>query len=148
MQVYLTEEFISEVNSILKSKSHSDCETAIIDSIFNSSIDDIIKVGSPKRLGGDPNKSPFIRKRINSDGIGKSGGYKLYFWIIIQDENIYLLFIHPKSGRRSGTNITVQKQKELVKTFTSLRANGGFLLAKLNKDSSKIICAKTKETFF
>lgn len=148
MAVYLTEEFISEVKSIQKSKSHSDCETAIIESIFNSTIDDIMKVGSPKRLGGTPNKSPFIRKRINSKGSGKSSGYRLYFWIMIQDENIYLLFIHPKSGRRSGTNITIQKQKELVKTFTSLRTNGGFYLAKLNQNGTKVICPKTNKKFF
>jgi len=107
-----------------------------------------MKVGSPKRLGGDPNKSPFIRKRINSEGTGKSGGYRLYFWILIEDENIYLLFIHPKSGRRSGTNITTEKQKELVKTFTTLRAQNGFHSAKLNKASTKIICVKTKKEFF
>ncbi len=148
MAVFLTDEFISEVKSILKSKSHSDCETAIIESIFKSSIDDIMKVGSPKRLGGDPNKSPFIRKRISTEGAGKSGGYRLYFWILIQQKNIYLLFIHPKSGRRSGTNITVEKQKELVKTFTSLKADGGFQKANLNKDSTKIICATTKRNFF
>ena len=82
MKIFLTDEFISEVKSIIKSKSHSDCEVTIIDSIFNSTIDEILKTGSPKRLGGDPNKSPFIRKRINVSGSGKSAGYRLYFWII------------------------------------------------------------------
>ncbi|MFN2262382.1 MAG: hypothetical protein ABR595_09990, partial [Psychroflexus sp.] len=133
---------------ILKSKSHSDCEKTIIDSIFSTTIDEILKTGSPKRLGGDPNKSPFIRKRISISGSGKSAGFRLYLWIIFADENIYLLFIHPKTGRKSGTNLTIDKQKELVKTFIDLRKKNGFHLAKLNEDFSKIISAKTRKHFF
>ena len=96
MSVYITEEFVSEVSSLLKSTSHQDCEKEIIKHIFNSSLEEI-KLNGSKRLGGDPNKSPFLRKRIETENAGKSSGYRLYFWLMIEEENVYLLFIHPKT---------------------------------------------------
>ena len=125
MSVFLTEEFVSEVSLLLKDTSHDDCEKEIIKSIFNSSLEEV-RLNGCKRLGGDPNKSPFLRKRIETENAGKSSGYRLYFWLLIEEENIYLLFIHPKTGRRSGTNITTEKQKELVKTFINHRKNNLF----------------------
>jgi hypothetical protein len=133
MAVFVTEEFVSEVKSILKSDSHQDCESELINSIFNSSIDEVKNNGC-KRLGGDPNRSPFLRKRIEHANSGKSSGYRLYFWLIIQEENIYLLFIHPKTGRRSGTNLTTDKQKELVTTFKTHREQNLFIEVELYKD--------------
>lgn len=88
MQIFITEEFVSEVKSISKDKSHSECETDLINSIFKKSIDEIKNVGT-KRLGGQADKSPFLRKRLGSETSGKSGGYRLYFWLFILDKNIF-----------------------------------------------------------
>lgn len=145
MGVFVTSEFVTEVQAILKSNSHSDCEKGIIDSIFTKSIDDIKNIGC-KRLGGDPNKSPFLRKRIETAYAGKSSGYRLYFWLLISEGNVYLLFIHPKTGRKSGSNLTVEKQKELAGTFTNCRKNGSFISVELDTEKNKIVyCAKKEE---
>lgn len=142
MSVFVTEEFISEVKLILKSDSHQDCENSLIESIFKPKIDEV-KHNGCKRLGGDPNKSPFLRKRIESEGSGKSSGYRLYFWLLVLEENIYLMYIHPKTGRRSGTNLTEEKQKELVKTFISSRKNNSFIQVELQDD--KIVYTSPKK---
>lgn len=143
MSVFITEEFISEVSLLLKNTSHKDCEKEIINNIFNSSLDEI-KLNGCKRLGGDPNRSPFLRKRIETENAGKSSGYRLYFWLMIEEENVYLLFIHPKTGRRSGTNLTAEKQKELVKTFISHRKNN--LFKEVETQNDRIVFTSDKKT--
>jgi mRNA-degrading endonuclease RelE of RelBE toxin-antitoxin system len=142
MSVYITEEFVSEVSLLLKDTSHKDCEKEIIQHVFNSSIEEI-KLNGCKRLGGDPNKSPFLRKRIETEYKGKSSGYRLYFWLMIEEENVYLLFIHPKTGRRSGTNLTTLKQKELVKTFINHRKNN--LFKKIEVQNDRIVYSSNKK---
>jgi len=133
MEIFVTDEFIEEVKSILKANSHSDCEVELINSIFTQSID-VIKQSGCKRLGGDPSKSPFLRKRIESSGTGKSSGYRLYFWLMVLEENVYLLYIHPKTGRKSGSNLTTAKQKELVQTFVNSKKNSTFIKVELKKN--------------
>lgn len=146
MKLFFTQEFIDEVNLILKTNSHSDCELSLIESVFNKTLDEIKNTGT-KRLGGDPNKNPFLRKRIETLNSGKSSGYRLYLWVFYTENNVYLLFIHPKTGRRSGTNLTTEKQKELVKTFKQNRDNNTFIEVELN-DKKKIINFISKKEIF
>src|SRR5690554_7988835 len=101
MNIFTTKEFISEVQKLLKNKAHANCEKDIIESIFKKTIDEIKSIGT-KRLGGHPEKNPFIRKRIGSEKTGKSSGYRLYFWLFIIEENVYLMFIHRSEERRVG----------------------------------------------
>lgn len=144
MGFYVSSEFITEVQAILKSNAHADCEKSIIDSIFTKSTDEIKSSGC-KRLGGDPNNSPFLRKRIETTHTGKSSGYRLYFWLLVSEGNIYLLFIHPKTGRKSGSNLTVEKQKELVTTFTNCRKDGTFISVELDTAGEKIVYSADKK---
>lgn len=144
MNVFVTEEFLSELKLISKTKSHSNCESEIINSVFNSSIDEIKNIGT-KRLGGQADKNPFLKKRIGSENAGKSSGYRLYFWLFIQEENIYLLFIHPKTGRRSAANISGAKQKELIKTFKKCRDENLFLEIELDRRRNHLIFVETRK---
>lgn len=144
MNVFITDEFLSKIKSISKDKSHSDCEKDLINEIFKKSIDEIKNVGT-KRLGGQPDKSPFLRKRIGSKTSGKSSGYRLYFWLFIVDNDIFLLFIHPKTGRKSASNISTEKQKDLVRTFKKYRDENLFLEVELDKNKTHLIYTKTKK---
>ena len=137
MRIFMSPDFIDEVRKILKSKAHSDCEDAIIEGIYKKAMDDIVQVGSTKKIGGS-NDTPFVRKRLEGIGTGKSGGYRLYFWAIKVGDEIYLLFIHPKKGRRSSTNITPEYQKQLAKDFVRLRGNGGMIITQLSEDETQI----------
>lgn len=58
MVIYCTGEFISEVKLLLRNKSYSDCEEAIISEVFQKTAEEVQK-GS-KRIGGVKNKSPFL----------------------------------------------------------------------------------------
>ena len=147
MDFFTTEEFIIEVTKLLKSKSHFDCEIEIISSILSSNIEQIKNIAC-KRIGGDANKSPFLRKNVETSNGGKSGGYRLYFWLMVQDEDVFLLFIHPKKGRYSSPNITPKKQIELVQTFKSSRESDRFIKIELNETKNKIVYSKDKSTVF
>lgn len=147
MNIFTTKEFISEVQKLLKNKAHANCEKDIIESIFKKTIDEIKSIGT-KRLGGHPEKNPFIRKRIGSEKTGKSSGYRLYFWLFIIEENVYLMFIHPKTGRRSTTNISSEKQKELVKTFKHCKEHNLFFEVELGKTRNKIVYTTSKKSVF
>ena len=147
MNIYVTKEFLSETKLIIKDKSHYNLEADLIDSICNKTIDEVRSIGT-KRLGGQADKNPFLRKRVGSENSGKSSGYRLYFWLFIKEENVFLLFIHPKTGRRSATKISNEKQKELVKTFKSSRENKEFLEIELDNEKNHFVLTKTKKEAF
>lgn len=146
MEVLLTDEFVSELKAISKTPSHTDCEQDLIAALFNKESSEI-RTGC-KRLGGDAEKSPFLRKRVESANSGKSSGYRIYLWLFEIHDNIYLLFIHPKSGRRSASNITHDKQRELVRTFKTLRDDNEFRPVQLNEAGDKIVCSKNGNNIF
>ena len=65
MNIFATEEFISELKSIIKNSSHKDVEKTIVSSIYNKTFDEL-KEGS-MRLGGNIDINTFLRKRIGKD---------------------------------------------------------------------------------
>ena len=131
MRIFMSPDFIEEVRKILKSKGHADCEQAIIEAIYKKGMDDIVQVGSTKKIGGT-NDTPFIRKRLEGAGTGKSGGYRLYFWAFKIEDDVYLIFIHPKTGRRSSTNLSTKGQKQLVDDFKKFRDANAMTLTRLS----------------
>jgi hypothetical protein len=138
MRVFMSPTFIEEVRKLHKSNDHGDCERVLIDSIYTGTIDQVIQGGNSKKLGGSPN-TPFIRRRMESQGQGKSSGYRLYLWAFRIEEDVYLLYIHPKTGRRSATNISAEYQKGLVAEFKEFRDKGCMALTKLSKDGTRIL---------
>lgn len=147
MKIFLSDRFIAESKKLIASGSHADCEIVLVEEIFQSDYDSIIHKGTPKKIGGSP-ETPFIRRRLN-DGTGSSGGYRLYLWAFKIDDEIFLLFIHPKAGRRSGTNITKEAQKEIVKEFLNDKKNKQNLHeVKLSKKKDRIIYSSNQKNVF
>ena len=130
--------FIAEVRLILKSKAHSDCEQAIIDAIYQSTMDEIVQVGNTKKIGGTED-TPFVRKRLEGMGTGSSGGYRLYLWAFKVNDDIHLLFIHPKKGRRSSTNLSKKGQRLVVADFKKFRAANTMVLTRLSNCQTQIL---------
>ncbi len=144
MNIYLSKEFIRLASNLLKVKAHSDIEKILIESLFNKSLRDI-KTGIA-RLKGNINDSFFLKKRIAQKGKGKSSGYRLYAWLIVVDNNLYLLYIHPKTGKYAQINISKPKQSELIETFQQTNTNNEFI--KVCLFENKIIDCKTKTQIF
>jgi len=145
-KIFASNLFIQEVKKLIKSGSHADCEFVLIEEIFSKNMKSITQKGTPKKIGG-ANETPFIRRRLNA-GTGSSGGYRLYLWAFILDKQVYLLFIHPKTGRRSGSNMEKDFQKSMVKTFLKEKKAGELMELLLNKEKNQIVYSSNKKSVF
>lgn len=138
MRVFMSPTFIEEVRKLTGSNDHGDLEQVLIASVYVGTIDQVIQGGNAKKLGGSPN-TPFIRRRMESQGHGKSAGYRLYLWAFRIEQDIYLLYVHPKTGRRSAVNISAEYQKQLVAEFKTFRDRGRMALTRLSEDGARIL---------
>jgi len=48
----------------------------------------------------------FAKKRLSG-----SGGYRTYFYIMVKDDSLYLMFLHPKTGPDGSPKISLTKLK-------------------------------------
>ena len=88
MTIYCIESFKNALEKLSKKKPYKSLEQEIISYFFNKPVAELI---SGTRLNNS-NTEPYIKKRL--DG---SGGFRLYFLILIKNDNLYLMFVHPKA---------------------------------------------------
>lgn len=106
MRLYCLEDFKDAVEKLSKNKSHATLQQSIIDYFCDKQIEDV-------RSGINLNNSevaPYIKKRL--DG---SGGYRIYYLVVIKNDCLYLMYVHPKTGAGGSPNITEEAQKAFYK---------------------------------
>src|ERR1700685_1311951 len=106
MTIFCLDDFKTEVERLKRKNSYRDIEPDLIKYFFNTSID---KLKSGTRLNNSE-ITPYIKKRING-----SGGYRIYYLLIIKEEKVYLIYVHPKTGPFGSPNITEEAKAELYK---------------------------------
>jgi hypothetical protein len=106
MTIFCLEDFKLEFEKLMKKNSYSSIEIEIIEYFFDKDIQDLV---SGTRLNNS-DTTPYIKKRLKG-----SGGFRLYFLLIIKDENLYLMFLHPKTGSLGNDNITDDSKTLLYK---------------------------------
>lgn len=87
MTILCLEDFKVEFEKLKKKNSYSSIERDIIECFFDK---DIEQLKSGTRLNNDDDR-PYIKKRING-----SGGFRVYYFLLIVRETVYLMFLHPK----------------------------------------------------
>lgn len=97
MKILCLEDFKFESEKIKNKKTYRDLEGTVRAYFFNKPID---RMMSGVRLNNS-NDVPYIKKRLSG-----SGGYRLYFLLLVKDERLVLMFIHPKTGSMGSSNIT------------------------------------------
>lgn len=105
MKIFCTAEFEKIFKKLSRKNAYRDLEREIIDYFFVEKID----FSGGRRLGGHA-ENPYIKKRL-----GGSGGYRTYFYVIVKDNNLYLIFLHPKTGPDGSPNITDDAKTQLLK---------------------------------
>lgn len=105
MKIFCTAEFEKIFKKLSRKNAYRDLEREIIDYFFVEKID----FSGGRRLGGHA-ENPYIKKRL-----GGSGGYRTYFYVIVKDNNLYLMFLHPKTGPDGSPNITDDAKTQLLK---------------------------------
>ncbi len=131
MAIYCIESFKAEFEKLIKNNSYSSLEQDIIDYFFNKTFEKLL---SGTRLNNS-NTTPYIKKRLNG-----SGGFRFYFLAIVKDENLYLMFVHPKTGSHGFDNISDDSKKFLYKeVLASLKSKDYYVV---NVEENKLSFSK------
>lgn len=132
MKVFCLTEFKTEFEKLLKSNSYKDLEKQIIDFFFGKTPAEFF--GSGRRLNGT-NDIPFIKMRLE----GRSG-YRFYYLLIIKNDELYLMFLHPKTGPNRAENITKDFKKTIYNSvLTAIKNNDLF---EVSVDKNKLLFKK------
>lgn len=133
MKIFCLAEFKVEFEKLKDKKSYNSIESDIIDYFFGKTVQDL---SSGIRLNNS-SETPYIKKRIN----GK-GGFRFYYLLIIKDESLYLMFVHPKTGSLGAENIKDESKAYLYKKVLECINSNGLYTLTLNSEGKKIIFTK------
>tara|TARA_R110002049_G_scaffold260611_1_gene436514 strand:- start:335 stop:748 length:414 start_codon:yes stop_codon:yes gene_type:complete len=126
MELYCLEDFKVEFEKLKSKKSYRTIEQEIINYFFDKTL---AQLRSGTRLNHS-DEVPYIKKRL-----GGRGGFRIYFLLVIKNESLYLMFVHPKTGTQGSENITDESKAYLYKKVLECIESED--LYKLSLDDSK-----------
>lgn len=106
MELYCLEDFKVEFDKLKSKKSYKTIEQEIINYFFGKSTEQLC---SGVRLNHSVD-APYIKKRL-----GGRGGFRIYFLLVMKNDSLYFMFVHPKSGSEGSDNITDESKAYLYK---------------------------------
>ena len=128
MTIFCLDDFKVQFEKLKKNNSYSSIEKDIIEYFFDK---EIHQLTSGIRLNNSDD-FPYIKKRLNG-----SGGFRLYFLLVIKNEKVYLMFLHPKTGSLGYENITDESKALLYKkVLEGIKANN---LYEIEVENNKLI---------
>lgn len=133
MQIFCIEEFKCAFEKLVKKRPYRDVEMAIIDHFFDKNLADLC---SGIRLNNSE-EMPYIKKRLNG-----SGGYRIYYYVIIKNHNIYLMFVHPKIGDLGSSNITDESKSHIYKKVLECIKDNKLYVVSLSESRKKLLFTK------
>ena len=129
MDLYCLDDFKVEFEKLNSKKSYNTLEKDLINYFFNKTTQELC---SGTRLNNS-DKTPYIKKRIRG-----SGGFRCYFLLIIKNNALYLMFVHPKTGSRGAENITDESKAYLYKKVLECIKSEDLYRLTLNESKTKI----------
>jgi hypothetical protein len=96
MKVYCISEFKEAFEKLSLKNPYRTLERDIIDYFFDKTVADL---RSGVLLNNNYNE-PYIKKRLNG-----RGGFRVYYLLIIKNDCLYLMYLHPKAGPDGADNI-------------------------------------------
>ena len=128
MTIFCLEDFKIQFEKLKKNNSYSSIEKDIIENFFDK---EISQLASGTRLNNSDD-IPYIKKRLNG-----SGGFRIYFLLVIKNERVYLMFLHPKTGSLGYENITDDSKALLYKkVLEGIQTNNLYELTIINNKLS------------
>jgi hypothetical protein len=129
MEIYCLEDFKVEFDKLKSKKSYNNLEQEIINYFFDKTANQLC---SGTRLNHS-DEAPYIKKRLRG-----SGGFRCYFLLIIKNDKLFLMFVHPKTGSQGAENITDDSKAHLYKKVLECIETNNLYNLKLNKSKTKI----------
>ena len=130
------EEFKVEIEKLRRKNSYKDLEEVVIEHFFNKPLSKLL---SGNRLNNSES-APYIKKRL--DG---RGGYRIYFLALILQNNIYLMFVHPKTGSQGYEKIHDDYKSKLYKIVLHAIQENNLYEVKSNDKKDGLIFEKVKK---
>ncbi|MEM6738216.1 MAG: hypothetical protein AAF620_19325 [Bacteroidota bacterium] len=113
MRFYCLEDFKLGFTKLSKKNSYSDLESLTVDFVNGDS--DFLKIGVNLNRN---NEQPYVKKRLK----GRSG-YRIYYYFLIMGDQIFMLYIHPKTGVLGSTNLEEKYRADLLKRIKDIIVN-------------------------
>ena len=133
MNLYCLEDFKVEFDKLKSKKSYKTIEEEIINYFFGKTNEELC---SGTRLNHSLD-TPYIKKRL-----GGRGGFRFYFLLIIKNDSLYLLFVHPKTGSLGSENITDEYKTYLYKKILTCIQSKDLYTLSLDTSKQKIVFEK------
>ena len=109
MGLFCTERFKAEFEKLKNKKPYRGLEAEIIEYFVGAELSVLM---SGTRLNGN-NPNPYIKKRLEG-----SGGYRVYYLLISAKGDVYLIFVHPKTGPYGSKNIQDEAKAFCIKRYS------------------------------
>ncbi len=133
MDLYCLDDFKVEFERLNSKKSYKTLEQDLINYFFEKTSQDLC---SGTRLNNSDD-TPYIKKRLKG-----RGGYRCYYLLIIKNNSLYLMFVHPKTGSMGAENITDESKAYLYKKVLECIKSEDLYCLTLSESSKKIIFKK------
>lgn len=135
MELYCIEDFKVEFERLISKKSYHNLKQDIVDYFFDKPFEELC---SGTRLNNS-DETPYIKKRL-----GGRGGYRVYFLLIMKDERLYLMFVHPKTGSMGSDNINDESKAYLYKKVLSCIKAGDLYKIEMNAGNNGLVFKKVE----
>jgi hypothetical protein len=129
MELYCLDDFKIEFEKLKSKKSYRTIEQEIISYFFGKTTEQLC---SGTRLNNSID-APYIKKRL-----GGRGGFRFYFLLVIKNDALYLMFVHPKTGSQGSDNITDESKAYLYKKVLKCIHSENLYKVSLDKSREKI----------
>ena len=136
MDIFCIEEFKSAVESLKKHKPYRELEKDVINYFFDKTSTEI----SSATLLNNNTTTPYLKKRLNG-----SGGFRSYYLLLIKDDKVYLMFIHPKSGPQGSSNITDEAKAKFYKRVLEAITTNELYSVSCNAKRTELVFEKVKK---
>jgi len=133
MEIFCIEDFKIEFEKLTSKRSYKILHQEIINYFFKKSIADL---RSGTRLNNS-DETPYIKKRL-----GGSGGYRAYYLLIVKEDRLYLMFVHPKTGSLGSDNINDESKAYLYKKVLNCIKTGDLYKVEVDVSSNNLVFNK------
>ena len=131
MDIYCTPQLKKELKSLLKLKSYRKHTKQLIEFLFNGNC------FTGTIINGVNPPIPLVKKRINS-----KKELRIYYYLFENREEIYLVYVHPKTGPKGRSNISKIEQTKLLKELLHSKENKTDLSILLDNNKLRYILRK------
>ncbi len=134
--LYCIEDFYDEYEKLRKNNSYKEIKQQVIENFLDK---DMEALKSDTRLNNSDD-FPYIKKRI-----GGRGGFRVYYLVVVRDSNVYLMFVHPKTGKFGSSNITDEAKKLLFKKVIACIEQDDVFEVTLCRETDELIFEKVQQ---